>query len=317
MSGASVLERLVAGRAEQVPGMTRAVAQGLLGEGAQGMLGEGGDQVISNLATGKPLGEGVGSAAAMGLLLEGPMGAAGGALEGYVAGTQPRSPPGVAPNAVPRQGPAPPSPPGPVPGPAPAAGPGPAPGPATDPAGTAAAVDALLVRNILGGDEVNTDIPTGIPPGTPSSEIGPAGVLGGDVPVQVPPDPDARWRRPAGDARCWVEMPRPSSTRRPRPRWRKCCLKSSRSCLAASRCRKQKPRQYLAAMCSRWSRRPLLLRARPLLLRRRRFQRLHRLPGPMSRQRRPPWSQRPVCRPPGSRKPSRAIASASRWTCCA
>lgn len=81
--GAQVIERVIANRAAKEAGgsLVGAIAKGVAAEGAQGVLSESGDQAISNVASGRPVGEGVGSAAALGLLLDGPAGGAAGALE--------------------------------------------------------------------------------------------------------------------------------------------------------------------------------------------------------------------------------------------
>src|SRR5690606_20567662 len=86
LPGAQTLERVAALRPLAGRGVVGGAVRGAAGEGTQGVLSEGGDQIIANLATGRPIDEGVGQAAALGLLLEGPLGGLAGGAEGIAAG---------------------------------------------------------------------------------------------------------------------------------------------------------------------------------------------------------------------------------------
>lgn len=77
--GGTVLEEAMAG-ARGTLTRGRGAALGLLGEGITGFGEEASDQAIQNKATGRPLGEGVLKAGALGAILEGPIGGAAGFL---------------------------------------------------------------------------------------------------------------------------------------------------------------------------------------------------------------------------------------------
>jgi len=99
LPGAQTLERLAAGQAAHIPaGRTAAhIATSIAGEAAQGGLTEAGEQLLQNLATDKPWNQDVGKVAALGAMLEGPLGGAGRGVEVMVShSNQPPIPPTLA-----------------------------------------------------------------------------------------------------------------------------------------------------------------------------------------------------------------------------
>lgn len=88
--GATVLDRAIAGTAvpkSAVLAAARSTAAkkataGLVGEGLSGGASEAGDQIITNVSTGKPWSEDVAKQFATGAILEGPLGGTTGAIEG-------------------------------------------------------------------------------------------------------------------------------------------------------------------------------------------------------------------------------------------
>lgn len=92
LPGARVIERGIGGQvaadaAERSLG--RAITSGLVAEGITGAASEAGDQIIQNLATDRPWSEGAGQSAAIGTILEGPLGAVAGAGEAVQARRSP------------------------------------------------------------------------------------------------------------------------------------------------------------------------------------------------------------------------------------
>lgn len=87
LPGASSIERVLASQAGRGAARTTTASGAVVGGVSEGLVGgltEAGDEGISNLATGKPVTEGMGRAFATGLVLEGPLGAASGAYDGAV-----------------------------------------------------------------------------------------------------------------------------------------------------------------------------------------------------------------------------------------
>lgn len=90
LPGATVLDKAIAGTSVPKSALLaaarsnakRKAATGLVGEGISGGLSEAGDQIISNIATGKPWDEDAAKQFATGAILEGPLGGATGAIEG-------------------------------------------------------------------------------------------------------------------------------------------------------------------------------------------------------------------------------------------
>jgi len=87
LPGAQTLERLAAGQATWLPaGRTAAhIATSIAGEAAQGGLAEAGEQILQNLATDQPWNQDTGKVAALGAMLEGPLGGAGRGVEVMVS----------------------------------------------------------------------------------------------------------------------------------------------------------------------------------------------------------------------------------------
>lgn len=92
LPGAQTIERSIGNKLAGEAGESTlaAATRALFGEAAQGAASEAGDQAIQNVATGRPIGEGVGQQAAIGALLEGPLGAGAGAAENLAARSEAR-----------------------------------------------------------------------------------------------------------------------------------------------------------------------------------------------------------------------------------
>jgi len=99
LPGAQTLERLAAGKITPVPaGHTWThLATAMVGEAAQGGLSEAGEQILQNLATDKAWSEDTGKAAALGVMLEGPLGGAGRGVEALVSRRVENGPPQITP----------------------------------------------------------------------------------------------------------------------------------------------------------------------------------------------------------------------------
>lgn len=90
--GASVIERGIGGQiASGRGGLGRQMVEGLVGEGWTGAASEASDQLWQNIAMGDPATQGLGQAAVLGALLEGPLGGLAGA--GNALGDRPQAAP--------------------------------------------------------------------------------------------------------------------------------------------------------------------------------------------------------------------------------